>query len=146
MVPHDLKCPPYHKFKKEWKSYLLINQIWSYNPKSPGRFSLPGDEVADRSLAYMFYHRYYLSFYFLSCCGRLSEHDGVQQERSCYFVNCTKTNLMSFSLMFIYQLLCSPTYRRTLVYYALYGVNKERFKDSWRFNTGDDIHRLPEEK
>ena len=34
---------------------------------------------------------------------------------------------MSFSLTFIYQLLCSPTYRRTLVYYALYGVNKERF-------------------
>ena len=23
-----LKCLPYHKFKKEWKSYLLTNQIW----------------------------------------------------------------------------------------------------------------------
>jgi len=23
-----LKCLPYHKFKKEWRSYLLTNQIW----------------------------------------------------------------------------------------------------------------------
>ena len=27
-VPPGLKCLPYHKFKKEWKSYLLTNQIW----------------------------------------------------------------------------------------------------------------------
>ena len=26
-VPPGLKCLPYYKFKKEWKSYLLINQI-----------------------------------------------------------------------------------------------------------------------
>ena len=26
-VPPGLKCLPYHKFKKEWKSYLLTNQI-----------------------------------------------------------------------------------------------------------------------
>ena len=28
-LPLGLKGLPYHKFKKEWKSYLLINQIWS---------------------------------------------------------------------------------------------------------------------
>ena len=44
------------------------------------------------------------------CCCRLSEHDGVQQESSCYFGHCTQMNSMSFSLMIIYQLLCSPTY------------------------------------
>ena len=27
-VPPGLKCLPYHKFKKEWKSCLLTNQIW----------------------------------------------------------------------------------------------------------------------
>ena len=27
-VPPSLKCLPFHKFKKEWKSYLLTNQIW----------------------------------------------------------------------------------------------------------------------
>ena len=43
------------------------------------------------------------------CCCRLSEHDGVQQESSCYFGHCTQMNSMSFSLMIIYQLLCSPT-------------------------------------
>ena len=26
-VPPGLKCLPYQKFMKEWKSYLLINQI-----------------------------------------------------------------------------------------------------------------------
>ena len=26
-VPPGLKCLPYHKFKKEWKSCLLTNQI-----------------------------------------------------------------------------------------------------------------------
>ena len=26
-VPPGLKCLPYHKFKKEWKSCLLISQI-----------------------------------------------------------------------------------------------------------------------
>ena len=29
-VPPGLKCLPYHKFKKEWKSCLLTNQIWPY--------------------------------------------------------------------------------------------------------------------
>ena len=27
-VPPGLKCLPYHKFKKEWKSCHLTNQIW----------------------------------------------------------------------------------------------------------------------
>ena len=39
-VPPGLKCLPYHKFKKEWKSYLLIN----HSIKS------------DLNLAYLFYN------------------------------------------------------------------------------------------
>ena len=45
----------------------------------------------------------------LYCC-QLFQHDGVQQESSCYFGHCTQLNLMPFSLMIIYQPLCSPTY------------------------------------
>ena len=59
-VPSGFKCLPYHKFKKEWKSYLLTNQIWPW---------------------------LYVIWDFISslyCCW-LSEHDGVQQESSCYF-------------------------------------------------------------
>ena len=49
-VPLGLKCLPYHKFKKEWKSYLLIN----HSIKS------------DLNLSYMFYNWYYLRLFFLS--------------------------------------------------------------------------------
>ena len=74
-VPPSLKCLPFHKFKKEWKSYLLTNQIW------PCIYvlSLIWDIISS-----------------LYCC-RLSEHDGVQQESSCYFGHCTQMNLMPFS-------------------------------------------------
>ena len=62
------------------KSCLLTNQTWP---------------------CYMFYHWYYLRFYSshssLYCC-QLFQHDGVQQESSCYFGHCTQMNLMSFSL------------------------------------------------
>ena len=48
-------------------------------------------------LAYVFYHWYYLRFYSSLYCCRLFEHDGVQQESSCYFGHCTQMNLMFFS-------------------------------------------------
>ena len=51
----------------------------------------------------------YLSFISSLAAAELSEHDGVQQESPCYFENCTQMNLMCFSLMIIYQLLCSPS-------------------------------------
>ena len=50
-----------------------------------------------------------LNLRFSSCC-RLYEHDSVQQESSCYFGHYTQLSLMPFSLMIIYQLLCSPIY------------------------------------
>ena len=75
-VPPGLKCLPYHKFKKEWKSCLLTNQIWP---------------------EYMFYHWYYLRFYSTLYCCQLFQYDGVQQESSCYFGHRTQMNLISFS-------------------------------------------------
>ena len=75
-VPPGLKCLPYHKFKKEWKSYLLTNQIW------PCLCSIT-DIILD----------FISSLY---CC-RSSQHDGVQQESSCYFGHSTQIILMSFS-------------------------------------------------
>ena len=61
------------------------------------------------------------------CCCRLSEHDGVQQESSCYFGHCTQMNLMSSSLMIIYTLF---SYLRTLVEMPYIEWNKGRKKES----------------
>ena len=74
-------CPSFKfkfkfKFKKEWKSYLLTNQIWP---------------------CLYFYHWYYPRCYSSLYCCQLFQHDGVQQESSCYFGHCTQMNLMSFS-------------------------------------------------
>ena len=46
-----------------------------------------------------------LDFIASLCYSRLTEHDGVQQESSCYFGHCKQINLISFSLMIICQLL-----------------------------------------
>ena len=71
-----LKCLPYHKFKNNGS---------------------PVFQPAKSDLAYMFYHWYYLRFYSSLYCCQLFQHDGVQQESSCYFGHCIQMNLMSFS-------------------------------------------------
>ena len=95
-VPPGLKCLPYHKFKKEWKSCLLANQIWP--------------------CLYVLSLRFYSSFY---CC-RLFEHDGVQQESSCFLGHCTQMNLMSFSLLlFVSYFIFLPTYTYINILYTV---------------------------
>ena len=79
-VPPGLKCLPYHKFKKEWKSYLLINLILTW------LICFITDIIWD--------------FISSLCCCRLSEHD-VQEESSCYFGDCTQMNCLLVYWLFI---------------------------------------------
>ena len=85
-VPPGLKCLPYHKFKKEWKSCLLTNQIW------PCLYVL--SLILSEILFPLFTAADYLNM------------NGVQQESSCFFGHCTQMNLM----LFIYQPFYFPTY------------------------------------
>ena len=89
-VAPGLKCLPYHKFKKEWKS-LSSNQ-----PNLTLLICSITDIIWD----------FISSLY---CC-RLSEHDGVQQESSCNFGHCTQMNLMSFSWLLFISYFIFPTY------------------------------------
>ena len=71
--------------------HVTPNNVKSSWPNTFQTLSVKSD------LAYMFYHWYYLRFYSSLYCCRLFQHDGVQQESSCYFGHCTQMNLMSFS-------------------------------------------------
>ena len=51
---------------------------------------------------------------------RLFQHDGVQQESSCYFGHCPQTNLMSFSsLLFISYFIFPPMYTYANILYSV---------------------------
>ena len=68
----------------------------------------------------MFYHWYYLRFYSSLYCCQLFQHDGVQQESSCYFGHCTQMNLMSFSwLLSVGYFIFLPSYVHLCKYLLL---------------------------
>ena len=103
------KCCPV-VLKVEW---IRDNRHWS--PSSPGQPQwIPRDSPNIYFIALVVKTKRKISDSLVirkeTYCCRLSEHDGVQQESHCYFRNCTQKNLMSFSLMIIYQLICSPAY------------------------------------
>ena len=92
-----IKCLPYHKFKKEWKFYLLINQIW-FQP-----------------CLYVLLLILLEIVFPLLLLPIIWTWPAVSNKKSLVATLDTVTELISFSLMIFYQLLMF-SYLRTLTY------------------------------
>ena len=96
--PRFLMCPPYHKFKKERKFYLLSNQS---NLIFALLIIMFYDTMISLLLLEILFPLLLLPFIWTWRCPT---------KKLFLFGRCTQMNLMSFTLMIVYQLHCSPTY------------------------------------